>query len=249
MPGGYGEGSGTLAKWIQDNLDQDAAADAKSLKMEAASFPLENSGYYLDKGKWLAINPAKNSSAKTAAPFPYPSGHYHVTLQAVGESDGKSTYQVLVNDATVGDFTCPLSSETFEEGPQFHTTWKNIEMNQGDLVTVRSQIASEDGQEHSRARIARLTFEPADEATKAAAAKVAALAKPAAAVAPAKPLTPLVQPRQPDGSGTVVISGELKEWHKVTLTLDGPYAHERDEGRNRHVESVHGLQSDRELYA
>ncbi|MBM4092477.1 MAG: DUF5060 domain-containing protein [Planctomycetes bacterium] len=66
----------------------------------------------------------------------------------------------------------------------------------------------------------------------AAAAKVAAPAKPAAAVAPVKPLTPLVQPRQPDGPGTVVISGELKEWHKVTLTLDGPYAHERDNEPN-----------------
>ena len=164
LPGGYGEGSGTLAKWIQDNLDKDAAAEAKSLKMEAASFPLENSGYYLDKGKWLAIN--------------------------------------------IGDSTRGIS------------------------VTVSSQIASEDGQEHSRARIARLAFEPADEATKAAAAKVAALAKPAAAVAPAKPLTPLVQPRQPDGSGTVVVSGELKEWHKVTLTLAGPYAHERDNEPN-----------------
>ena len=175
--------------------------------------------------------PGEESVGENAA-VPVSRGHYHVTLQAVGESDGKSTYQVLVNDATVGDFTCPLSSETFEEGPQFHTTWKNIEINQGDLVTVRSKIASEDGQEHSRARIARLAFEPADESTKAAAAKVAALAKPTAAVAPAKPLTPLVQPRQPDGSGTVVISGELKEWHKVTLTLDGPYAHELDNEPN-----------------
>jgi hypothetical protein len=58
--------------------------------------------------------------------------------------------------------------------------------------------------------------------------KVAALAKPAASPAPPKPLRPLMQPRQPDGSGTVVISGELKQWHKVTLTLDGPFAHERD---------------------
>ncbi|MBM4156943.1 MAG: DUF5060 domain-containing protein, partial [Lentisphaerae bacterium] len=31
-----------------------------------------------------------------------------------------------------------------------------------------------------------------------------------------------------DGDGSVVVSGELKQWHKVTLTLDGPYAHERD---------------------
>ncbi|MFN0074952.1 MAG: DUF5060 domain-containing protein [Prosthecobacter sp.] len=38
----------------------------------------------------------------------------------------------------------------------------------------------------------------------------------------------LVQPRQPDGKGEIAISGELKQWHKVTLTLDGPFAHERD---------------------
>jgi len=60
----------------------------------------------------------------------------------------------------------------------------------------------------------------------------AALAKLAAASAPVKPLAPLVQPRQPDGTGTVALSGELKQWHKVTLTLDGPFAHERDHEPN-----------------
>jgi hypothetical protein len=54
----------------------------------------------------------------------------------------------------------------------------------------------------------------------------------AAAEAPAAPAKPaqaaLVQPRKPDGGGTATISGELKQWHKVTLTLDGPFAHERD---------------------
>ncbi len=34
--------------------------------------------------------------------------------------------------------------------------------------------------------------------------------------------------RQPDGRATVSISGELKQWHKVTLTLDGPFASEGD---------------------
>lgn len=42
----------------------------------------------------------------------------------------------------------------------------------------------------------------------------------------------LVDPRLPDGSGEVSIAGELKQWHKVTLTLDGPYAHERDDEPN-----------------
>ncbi|MBN2685155.1 MAG: DUF5060 domain-containing protein [Pontiellaceae bacterium] len=38
--------------------------------------------------------------------------------------------------------------------------------------------------------------------------------------------------RLPDGDGAVRISGELKQWHTVTLTLDGPYAHELDNDPN-----------------
>ncbi|MBW3596766.1 MAG: DUF5060 domain-containing protein [Planctomycetes bacterium] len=35
-----------------------------------------------------------------------------------------------------------------------------------------------------------------------------------------------------DGNGGVRITGELKQWHKVTLSLDGPPARERDEDLN-----------------
>lgn len=35
-----------------------------------------------------------------------------------------------------------------------------------------------------------------------------------------------------DGDGTVTVSGELKQWHKITLTLDGPFAREADEDPN-----------------
>jgi hypothetical protein len=34
--------------------------------------------------------------------------------------------------------------------------------------------------------------------------------------------------QQADGDGSVRISGELKQWHKVSLTLDGPFAQESD---------------------
>jgi hypothetical protein len=40
------------------------------------------------------------------------------------------------------------------------------------------------------------------------------------------------QPRKPDGTGAVKVEGELMQWHKVTLTLDGPYAHELDNEPN-----------------
>lgn len=43
---------------------------------------------------------------------------------------------------------------------------------------------------------------------------------------------PLQVPRGLDGDGSVSISGELKLWHKVTLTQAGPYAHEKDNSPN-----------------
>ena len=36
LPGGYGRGSSTLARWIQDHLDQDASSD--SAQDEGGSF-------------------------------------------------------------------------------------------------------------------------------------------------------------------------------------------------------------------
>ncbi len=38
--------------------------------------------------------------------------------------------------------------------------------------------------------------------------------------------------RSPDGDGRVEITGERRQWHKITLTMDGPYAHERDRDPN-----------------
>lgn len=65
---------------------------------------------------------------------------------------------------------------------------------------------------------------PADQATKLALEKVVADTPDSSRIAgPDR-----VQPRQQDGMGNIAISGELKQWHKVTLTLDGPFAHERD---------------------
>jgi len=206
-----------------------AALPSAPLVMTAQDFMTGNTGYYLDKGKWLAINPERNKQAKAQSAFPFPSGRYDVTLAAVGEEDGKSTFQVAVNDVEAGEFTCPLSTQQFEEGEKFSTTFKNIELSNGDVITITSQIASEDGQEYSRARVARLVFAAANNATREAVSKMAA-AKPAA---PAKPAGPaLVQPRKPNGNGKVDVGGELKQWHKVTLTLDGPFAHERDNDPN-----------------
>ncbi len=41
-----------------------------------------------------------------------------------------------------------------------------------------------------------------------------------------------VNQRLPNGNGQVTIEGELKQWHKVTLTLEGAFAHELDKDPN-----------------
>ncbi len=52
---------------------------------------------------------------------------------------------------------------------------------------------------------------------------------------------PAASARSPDGSGAVAISGELKQWHKVTLTLDGPFARERDDAPNPFTDCRFGV--------
>ncbi len=208
-------------------------AASSDLMMKASDFPTQGTGYYIDKGKWLAINPDQRKTATTTTPFPFASGNYDLTLLAVGENDGGSSYSVSVNDSEVGRHTAPVAKEMFEEGAKFHKTWKNVELGQGDVVTVSSTIASADGQEYSRARWAGLRFEPADAKTRRANQKLMAAAKAdAPKPQPKKVGPPLVLPRKPDGDGAVTIHGELKQWHKVTLDLSGPYAHENDNQPN-----------------
>ncbi len=40
---------------------------------------------------------------------------------------------------------------------------------------------------------------------------------------------PLVIEKGPDGDGSIEVSGELKQWHNISITLKGPWAHERGE--------------------
>ncbi len=204
-----------------------------TVALRAPDFSPEGTGYYLDKGKWLAINPEQRKEASVQAAFPFPSGRYNVTLQAVGESDGCSTYRMTCNASLVGEHTCPLAKTTYEEGEEYYKTWDNVELNSGDVLEVSSKIASSDGKEFSRARWAAIVFQPADDTTtKALAAmKPSSIGKPYAQSARDKG-PPLVQPRQPNGDGSVSVSGELKQWHKVTLTLNGPFANEQDNEPN-----------------
>ena len=188
-------------------------------------------GYYVDRNKWLAIDPDKHKTAEARTVSRIPAGKYHITLHAVGENDGRSTYQVKIGTDSLPPFTAPLAKASTEEGPSYNKTWKNVELGRDDIIAVRSTIASIGANQSSRARWSGLTFTAADQQTAKA---LAAMPKPQAAKkTPSKPSgPPLVEPRQPDGDGSVTISGDLKTWHKVTVDLNGPYAHELDNQPN-----------------
>ncbi|MCM2370573.1 DUF5060 domain-containing protein [Aporhodopirellula aestuarii] len=225
-----------------------AVEPSVTLEMPAKMFAEgENEGFYLDRGKWLAINPDQRQQANVGRTFPYPTGLYHVTLKTVGENDGKSTYSIAIDGEKLTRVTNALSDSMFEEGEAFHHTWENVRITEGAIIQVSSVIGSNDGTEFSRARWSAVVFTPADESTRKSAAPVMreqakgkrlATSNSVPGNGKARSTTtpvsdqPLQMPRGVDGDGTVAISGELKTWHKITLDLQGPYAHEKDNSPN-----------------
>jgi hypothetical protein len=214
-----------------------------ALAMSAVMFADgKTAGYYLNNDKWLAVNPDKDKSGSAERTFPYPTGVYHLTLKTVGENDGQSTYEVSVDGEKVGDYRSPLSKKMYDEGATYNNTWKDVAITEGAIIGVLSKIGSADGKEYSRARWSSVTFEPADDATRLAA--VPHLKEQAGRTAKASPRSPGTsptqsvsdapqqQPRKSNGDGSVKISGDLKQWHKVTLDVSGPYAHEKDNAPN-----------------
>ncbi len=212
---------------------------AGSIEMPASMFAEgKNVGYYLDRGKWLAVDPDHNDSGTIERTFPFPTGVYDVTLKTIGEDDGMSSYKISVDGESLAEYTNPLGQQTYQEGTEFNSTWKTIAITDGAIIKVASSIGSVDGTRHSRARWSGIEFKPADKATQSAVAQLLkqrfrTQAKSGAVArkgSPTKSVSDqlLQNPRQPDGDGSVEVEGELKTWHKITLNLNGPFAHEKD---------------------
>jgi hypothetical protein len=202
-----------------------AAALAQTRTVSAASLTLEGTGFHLDQGKWAAIDPDQRKEASVKFTAPAANGRYRITLHAVGEFDGNSSYEVILGGHSLGTFTCPPSRERSEEGPAFTRSWGDVAVNQGEMVEVRARTASNDGRAFSRARWSRIVFTAiADDPGHEAARVELAAAHRAIAMRPVA--------RQPAGNGAVRVIGELRQWHKVTVELAGPFAAESDKSPN-----------------
>lgn len=188
--------------------------------LQAADFDLSDSDHYLDNGKWLAINPNKHTEATSKATVPVGNTKFHVLLHAVGENDGESLFTLKIGGKEIGTFLCPMSRDTFEEGALYTEVFKNIDINEGEFVEVTTTVASDDGKEYCRGRLAGLTFLPAT------------VDKSVVAAAKRTPLNTDETKAAQEQLALVSITGELKQWHKVTVELEGPQADEMDKKVN-----------------
>jgi len=186
--------------------------------LSASDFPVNNTGFYRE-GDRLAIDPSSGTEASTKTLVPAGNSSFRVVLHTMGEDDGSSEFEVLIDGHVIGTHKTPLSSKSAEEGEKYWGVWNNVEIDEGRYIEVRAKTGSVDGQGRSRARWTGVSFYPlGGDPGKSTAIKSDS----------GSGFDGLVEPRSPDGDGTVTVSGELKTWHKVTVSLAGPYAHEKD---------------------
>ncbi|MDO6518245.1 DUF5060 domain-containing protein [Zobellia uliginosa] len=179
-------------------------ATVKDVRPSAKIYPAQwfkstKNSFYNDK-EWLAIDPEKFKEAEASLAFDGAQGDYDVVLFTVGENDGRSVYTLKKNDQSFQDFRTPLSSNMFEEGLEYAKVYSNIKLNADDVIGVKAVPKSRDGKEFSRARWSGLVLVKAGTGKK------------------------LIQELQQEMAARtqMQITGELKKWHKVTLTFDGP---------------------------
>lgn len=199
--------------------------------LNATDFDIEGSNYYVDQDKWLAIDPSKghrNASAKTTVPAG--NARFTVELHTVGENDGSSNYEVLIGGRSVGIFTAPVSQQTTETGPRYTAVWGGVNINEGEIIEVKSRVHYTTPTTSTRGRWAKVVLSTR-EVDPGRAQTVAASKQTFEQTGP-----DLVQPRGKDGDGKVTISGELKTWHNVMLTQRGPWVHERDNKPNPFID-------------
>ena len=89
----------------------------------------------------LAVNPDdyKDKFAAAQTKFTGEAGTYDITLTTLAETDGESTYKLLIDGKLVGQFTNPKTSEDYKPTLK---TWKNVSVGKGATIRVEFNTAS-----------------------------------------------------------------------------------------------------------
>ncbi len=209
-------------------------------------------GAYKDNGhNALAINPDdhKDKFAAAEATFTGKAGKYDVTLTTMAETDGESTYKLIIDGKLVGQFTNPKTAQDYKPTLK---TWNDVTVGKNAGIRVEFNSATNSTTQqgsrkgYSRGRWQSLTFTPAGASVKLAVEK-----PKAAKAATAKP-APVVEERDIEAitAGDVVVFEEknglvvgeaenfaaqmktdIRKWHVTTkpqtpnITADGDGSH------------------------
>jgi len=113
----------------------------------------------------LAIDPGKykDKFAAAEAKFTGDTGAYDVTLTTMTETDGESTYKLLIGGKLAGRFTNPKTSTDYKPTTK---TWKNVSVSKGATIRVEFNTATNSNKTSGRIPYARgrwiaLTLAPA----------------------------------------------------------------------------------------
>ena len=119
---------------------------------------------YLDNSNHaLAVDAAKYKDKFAAAEtaFPGPSGVYDVVITTLTELDGESTYRLLVNGKSAGEFQ---NSPAEYDYAKVEHRWHDVQLNRGDNILVEfnthsnGKIPENEVYAYSRGRWRSLTF-------------------------------------------------------------------------------------------
>ena len=134
-----------------------ALPENKSIAAQA--FTIEQTNFYNNGKNWLAINPEVHKEARASAIFKDNTGIYDIVFVGVGENDGQSEFQILINGAELGRYRPPLTKSLFEEGEEFNLLIENVKVKNGDKITVKAKVDT-NGIEWTRGRWAGIVFAP-----------------------------------------------------------------------------------------
>jgi hypothetical protein len=89
----------------------------------------------------LAINPDdyKDKYAAAETTFTGKTDTYDITLTTLAETDGESTYRLLIGGKMVGEFTNPKTSEDYKPTLK---TWKKISVRKGAKIRIEFNTAT-----------------------------------------------------------------------------------------------------------
>ena len=114
----------------------------------------------------LAIDPGKYKDKFAAAEtkFSGKAGSYDITLTTMTETDGQSSYKVLIGGKLVGQFTNPKTSIDYKPTTN---TWQNVRVTKGATIRVEFNTATNSNKTSGRIPYARgrwiaLSFIPPD---------------------------------------------------------------------------------------